>query len=101
MSFPLIDKVLTVQCCLGPLCIQLHQVCGRLIHPDSEGQLPRTMPHENRHHHAIITIRITILARDQSPCLVPPQLPKSCYSTCHIECLWPVHGALNVDEKRN
>ena len=34
------------------------------------------------------------------PCLVPPQLPKSCYSICHIECLRPVHGALNVDEKK-
>ena len=32
--------------------------------------------------------------------LVPPQLPKSCYSTCHIEYLWPVHEALNVDEKK-
>jgi len=29
------------------------------------------------------------------------QNPKSCYSICHIECLWPVHGALNVDEKKN
>ena len=65
-SFPLIHKVLTVQFCLCLLCLQLHQVIDRLIHPDSEGQLPRTMPHENRHHHAIITIRITILARDQS-----------------------------------
>ena len=36
-----------------------------------------------------------------SPCLVPPQNPKSCYSTCHIEYLRPVHGALNVDEKKN
>ena len=34
-------------------------------------------------------------------CLVPPQFPKSCYNTCHIECLRPVHGALNVDEKKN
>ena len=33
------------------------------------------------------------------PCLVPPQIPKKCYSTYHIECLRPVHGALNVDEK--
>ena len=30
-----------------------------------------------------------------------PQLPKSCYSTCHIECLRSVHGAVNVDEKKN
>ena len=36
-----------------------------------------------------------------TPCLVPPQLLKSCYSICHIECLRPVHGALNVDEKKN
>ena len=36
-----------------------------------------------------------------SPCLVPPQLSKSCYSTCHIECLRPVHGALNIDKKKN
>ena len=36
-----------------------------------------------------------------TPCLVGPQSPKSCYSTCHIECLRPVHGALNVDEKKN
>jgi len=36
-----------------------------------------------------------------SPCLVPPQLSKSCYSTCHIKCLRTVHGALNVDEKKN
>ena len=28
-----------------------------------------------------------------TPCLVGAQLPKSCYSTCHIECLRPVHGA--------
>ena len=34
------------------------------------------------------------------PCLVSPQIPKKCYSTYHIECLWPVHGALNVDEKK-
>jgi len=33
--------------------------------------------------------------------LVPLQLLKSCYSTCHIECLRLVHGALNVDEKKN
>ena len=25
----------------------------------------------------------------------------SCYSTCHIEYLRPVHGALNVDENKN
>ena len=25
---------------------------------------------------------------------------KKCYSTCHVECLRPVHGALNVDEKK-
>ena len=36
-----------------------------------------------------------------TPCLVGAQLPKSCYSICHIECLRPVHGALNVDEKKN
>ena len=36
-----------------------------------------------------------------SPCLVGPQNPKSCYSICHIECLRPMHGALNVDEKKN
>ena len=36
-----------------------------------------------------------------SACLIPPQFPKSCYSTCHIECLRPMHGALNVDEKIN
>ena len=35
-----------------------------------------------------------------SACSVPPQNPKKCYSTCHIECLRPVHGALNVDEKK-
>ena len=35
-----------------------------------------------------------------TPCLVGPQSPKNCYSTCHIECLRPVHGALNVDEKK-
>ena len=35
-----------------------------------------------------------------SPCLVGPQISKSCYSTCHIECLRPVHGALNVNEKK-
>ena len=34
-----------------------------------------------------------------TPCLVPPQFPKSCYNTCHIECLRAVHGALNIDEK--
>jgi len=32
--------------------------------------------------------------------LVPPQYPKKYYSTCHIECLWSVHGVLNVDEKK-
>ena len=26
---------------------------------------------------------------------------KSCYSTCHIECLRSVHGALKVDENKN
>ena len=36
-----------------------------------------------------------------SPCLVGSQNPKSCYSTYHIECLWPMYGALNVDEKKN
>jgi len=36
-----------------------------------------------------------------SPCLVGSQNPKSCYSICHIECLQSVHGALNVDEKKN
>ena len=36
-----------------------------------------------------------------SPCLVPPQILKKCYSICHIECLRPVHGVLNVDEKKN
>ena len=35
-----------------------------------------------------------------SPCLVPPQYPKKCYSTCHVEYLRPVHGVLNVDEKK-
>ena len=35
-----------------------------------------------------------------SACSVPTQNPKKCYSTCHIECLRPVHGALNVDEKK-
>ena len=35
-----------------------------------------------------------------SPCLVGTQILKSCYSTCHIECLLFVHGALNVDEKK-
>ena len=32
--------------------------------------------------------------------LVGFQNPKSCYSTCHIECLRLMHGALNVDEKK-
>ena len=36
-----------------------------------------------------------------SPCLVATQIPKSSYSTCHIECLRSMHGALNVDEKKN
>ena len=36
-----------------------------------------------------------------SPCLVGLQNSKSCYSTYHIECLRLVHGALNVDEKKN
>ena len=36
-----------------------------------------------------------------TPCLVHPQYPKSCYSTYHIECLRPMHGAFNVDEKKN
>ena len=36
-----------------------------------------------------------------SPCLVLPQFSKNCYSTYHIECLRPVHRALNVDEKKN
>ena len=40
------------------------------------------------------------LAINLSPCLVPPQLPKICYGTCYIECLRPVHGALNIDEKK-
>ena len=35
------------------------------------------------------------------PCLVGPQIPKKCYSICHIECLRSVHEALNVDEKKN
>ena len=35
-----------------------------------------------------------------SACSVPPQIPKKCYSIYHIECLRPVHGALNVDEKK-
>ena len=34
------------------------------------------------------------------PCLVGVQNPKKCYSTCHIECLRLMHGALNVDEKK-
>ena len=36
-----------------------------------------------------------------SPCLVATQFLNSCYSTCHIECLRPMYGALNVDEKKN
>ena len=35
-----------------------------------------------------------------SPCLVPTQNPKKYYSSYHIECLRPVHGVLNVDEKK-
>jgi len=35
-----------------------------------------------------------------SACLVLPQNPKKCYSTYPIECLRPVHGVLNVDEKK-
>ena len=35
-----------------------------------------------------------------SACLVPPQIPKECYSICHIECLRSLHGSLNVDEKK-
>ena len=35
-----------------------------------------------------------------SPYLVGPQNPKNYYSIYHIECLRPVHGALNVDEKK-
>ena len=46
------------------------------------------------------TFKFTAREDEVSPCLVPSQLPKSCYSTCHIECLQPVHGALNVDEKK-
>ena len=34
------------------------------------------------------------------PCLVSTQNPKKCYSNHHTECLRPVHGALNVDEKK-
>ena len=41
------------------------------------------------------------LPGEYTPCLVHPQYPKSCYSTCHIECLRLMHGALNVDEKKN
>ena len=36
-----------------------------------------------------------------SPGLVGVQNPKKCYSICHIECLRLMHGALNVDEKKN
>ena len=36
-----------------------------------------------------------------TPCLVKVQNLKSCYSTCDIECLRPMYGALNVDEKKN
>ena len=35
-----------------------------------------------------------------TPCLVGAQLPKGCYSTCHIECLRSMHRALNIDEKK-
>ena len=35
-----------------------------------------------------------------SACLVSPKIPKKCYSAYHIECLRPVHGVLNVDEKK-
>ena len=35
-----------------------------------------------------------------TPCLVEVQNSKSCYSTCHIECLRPMYGTLNVDEKK-
>ena len=40
------------------------------------------------------------LVFELSPCLVGLQNPKKCYSTCHIECLRFMHGALNVDEKK-
>ena len=37
--------------------------------------------------------------RHVRPGLVTPQILKKCYSTYHIECLRPVHRALNVDKK--
>ena len=39
----------------------------------------------------VSTARIKALARE---------IQKKCYSTYHIECLRPVHGALNVDKKK-
>ena len=52
-------------------------------------------------HAEIINICNFQLLNNLSPCLVATQFPKSCYSTCHIECLRSMHGALNVDEKKN
>ena len=79
---------------------------------DDEGH-QRQRDHQHQLHLAAASVYATrptdrpeykteeINKQDSTPCLVPPQFPKSCYSTCHIECLWPVHGALNVDEKKN
>ena len=44
----------------------------------------------------VLRMQVTKVKGAFSPCLVSPQYPKKCYSTCYIKCL---HGALNVDEK--
>ena len=58
-------------------------------------------PHSSTEHQTTTVSDTSTSSGPFSPRLVSPQLPKSCYSTCHIECLRPVHGALNVDEKKN